>query len=51
VPDSNLRLVLLSTPAALSYVGYAFRPEDVLLFGRESAGAGRQCMRPRMRIS
>ena len=29
----------LSTRAALSYVEHAFRPEDVLLFGRESAGA------------
>ena len=35
----SLRLIILSTRAALSYVEYAFRPEDVLLFGRESAGA------------
>src|SRR6266567_7644752 len=37
--QARLRLVLVSTRAALSYVEYAFRPEDVLLFGRESAGA------------
>ena len=36
---AQLRLILLSTRAALSYVEHAFRPEDVLLFGRESAGA------------
>ena len=36
---TRLRLIVLSTRAALSYVEYAFRPEDVLLFGRESAGA------------
>ena len=36
---ARLRLIVLSTRAALSYVEYAFRPEDVLLFGRESAGA------------
>ena len=35
---ARLRLIVLSTRAALSYVEYAFRPEDVLLFGRESAG-------------
>jgi tRNA (cytidine/uridine-2'-O-)-methyltransferase len=34
----RLRLVVLSTHAALSYVDYAFRAEEVLLFGRESAG-------------
>ena len=36
---AQLRLIVLSTRAALSYVEYTFRPEDVLLFGRESAGA------------
>jgi tRNA (cytidine/uridine-2'-O-)-methyltransferase len=34
----HLRLVLLSTHAAMPYVEHAFRPEDILLFGRESAG-------------
>jgi tRNA (cytidine/uridine-2'-O-)-methyltransferase len=34
----NFRLILLSTRAALPYVEYAFRPEDVLLFGQESSG-------------
>lgn len=32
------RLVLASTKAALPYVDFAYRPDDVLLFGRESAG-------------
>ncbi len=35
---SGLRLVLFTTRAAVSYLDHAFRPEDVLLFGRESAG-------------
>jgi tRNA (cytidine/uridine-2'-O-)-methyltransferase len=34
----HLRLVVLSTRAALSYVEYVFRPEDVLLLGQESSG-------------
>jgi tRNA (cytidine/uridine-2'-O-)-methyltransferase len=34
-----LRLVLLTTRAARSYLAHAFRQNDVLLFGRESAGA------------
>jgi tRNA (cytidine/uridine-2'-O-)-methyltransferase len=33
------RLVLLSTRAELAYTRFAFRAGDVLLFGRESAGA------------
>lgn len=32
------RLVLASTKAASPYWDFAFRPDDVLLFGRESAG-------------
>ena len=32
------RLVLLSTKAALPHVNFAFRPEDTLLLGQESAG-------------
>jgi tRNA (cytidine/uridine-2'-O-)-methyltransferase len=32
------RLVLFTTTATQSYLDYAFRAEDVLLFGRESAG-------------
>lgn len=32
------RLVLLTTKADRSYVDYAFRADDVLLLGRESAG-------------
>ena len=32
------RLVLLSTRAATVYTDFAFAPDDILLFGRESAG-------------
>jgi tRNA (cytidine/uridine-2'-O-)-methyltransferase len=32
------RLVLFTTAASLSYLDYRYRAEDVLLFGRESAG-------------
>lgn len=32
------RLVLFTTRGALPYTGFAFRSDDVLLFGRESAG-------------
>ena len=32
------RLVVFTTRASVSYLDYVFRPEDVLLFGRESAG-------------
>ena len=33
------RLVLLTTRAEVAYVNFAFRTDDVLLLGRESAGA------------
>ena len=32
------RLVLFTTSAETAYTDFAFRPDDVLLFGRESAG-------------
>ena len=32
------RLVLFTTAAAMSYLDYGFKADDVLLFGRESAG-------------
>jgi len=32
------RLILASTKAAERYTDFAFRPDDILLFGRESAG-------------
>ncbi|MGE0240436.1 MAG: tRNA (cytidine(34)-2'-O)-methyltransferase [Parvibaculaceae bacterium] len=32
------RLVLASTKAAVPYTDFAFRPDDILLMGRESAG-------------
>jgi tRNA (cytidine/uridine-2'-O-)-methyltransferase len=34
------RLVLLTTTATQSYLDFAYRDSDVLLLGRESAGAG-----------
>lgn len=36
--EAGARLVLLTTKAALPYTQVAFRPGDVLLVGRESAG-------------
>ncbi|ARO31116.1 tRNA (cytidine(34)-2'-O)-methyltransferase [Rhizobium sp. L9] len=35
---TDRRLILASTKAADHYTDFAFRPDDVLLFGRESAG-------------
>ncbi|MDO6964243.1 tRNA (cytidine(34)-2'-O)-methyltransferase [Rhizobium alvei] len=35
---SGRRLVLASTRAADPYTKYTYRPDDILLFGRESAG-------------
>ena len=35
---SGRRLVLASTKAADRYTDFAYRPDDILLFGRESAG-------------
>ena len=35
---SGGRLVLLTTQGSVPYMQFAFRPEDVLLLGRESAG-------------
>lgn len=32
------RLALFTTKAAMPYLDFAFRPDDILLFGRESAG-------------
>lgn len=36
--SERLRLVLFTTAAATSYLDQAYRGDDVLLFGRESAG-------------
>ena len=36
------RLVLLTTKGSVSAYDFAFRPDDVLLFGKESAGAPAQ---------
>lgn len=36
--QSARRLVLASTKAAERYTDFAYRPDDILLFGRESAG-------------
>ena len=35
---AGARLILFTTHAGSSYLEYAFRPGDVLLFGRESSG-------------
>jgi tRNA (cytidine/uridine-2'-O-)-methyltransferase len=35
--DSH-RLILFTTRGGISYLDHAYRPDDVLLFGRESAG-------------
>jgi len=34
----RLRLVLFTTAAAASYLDHAYRPGDILMFGRESSG-------------
>ena len=36
--ERGLRLVLATTKAAQAYTDFAFRPDDVVLVGRESAG-------------
>ncbi|MCF3640701.1 tRNA (cytidine(34)-2'-O)-methyltransferase [Rhizobium sp. TRM95111] len=36
--QAGRRLVLASTKAAVRYTDLAYRPDDILLFGRESAG-------------
>ncbi len=36
--ENQLRLVLITTKAKTGYTDFSFRPDDLLLFGRESAG-------------
>jgi len=36
--EAGSRLILFTTRASASYLDHAFRPDDVLLFGRESSG-------------
>ncbi len=36
--EAGARLILFTTRAVVSHLDYAFQPDDVLLFGRESAG-------------
>jgi tRNA (cytidine/uridine-2'-O-)-methyltransferase len=36
--EAGFRLVLLTTKAAGSYLDFSYRQDDILLFGRESAG-------------
>lgn len=36
--EAGLRLVLASTRASVSYTDFSFRPHDILMVGRESAG-------------
>ena len=35
---NSYRLILFTTRGGVSYLDHAYRPDDVLLFGRESAG-------------
>jgi tRNA (cytidine/uridine-2'-O-)-methyltransferase len=37
--EENARLILLTTRAELAYPDFAYAPSDILLVGRESAGA------------
>lgn len=37
--DAPGRLVLMTTTADLPYTAFAFRPDDIILLGRESGGA------------
>jgi tRNA (cytidine/uridine-2'-O-)-methyltransferase len=49
----RLRLILFTTGAQVSYLDHPYRPEDVLLFGRESSGvpqAVHQAADARLRI-
>ena len=36
--SEGLRLILFTTAATVSYLDHGYRPGDVLMFGRESAG-------------
>jgi tRNA (cytidine/uridine-2'-O-)-methyltransferase len=36
--EKDFRLILFSTKGALSYLDYRYEADDILLFGRESAG-------------
>lgn len=36
--NTGARLVLLTTKSAMSYLDFAYAPDDILLLGRESAG-------------
>ena len=36
--ENNYRLILLTTKSQKKYINYKFQSNDILLFGRESAG-------------
>ena len=36
--NNNFRLILLTTKSGKNYCDYSFKENDILLFGRESAG-------------
>ena len=38
VKDNQYRLILMTTKSKKSYYNFKFKPSDILLFGRESAG-------------
>lgn len=36
--ETGLRLAVFSTKASINYLDHAYRTDDILMFGRESAG-------------
>jgi tRNA (cytidine/uridine-2'-O-)-methyltransferase len=42
--EAAARLILFTTKGAVPYLAHRFRPDDVLLFGRESAGVPDEVM-------
>ena len=47
--EAGFRLVLFTTKGAGSYLDFSYRPDDILLFGRESAGVTTRSPPPPMR--
>ena len=53
VKNKNYRLILLTTKSSKKYTNYSFQDNDILLFGRESAGVPKkihQCVNERLLI-
>lgn len=47
-PEEYGRIVLLTTHASEPYYNFEFRPNDIILMGRESAGVRRKYIKPPM---